>query len=107
MLQSVLLAVSKLPVEELPRLLGDLEEIRCTALARLTAGPAPAQHDELLNVEEAAARLGMSKDYLYRHASKFPFTRHNGRSLRFSSLGIDKYIRQQRARPYAPWVHTI
>src|SRR5690348_5152958 len=97
-LQTVLSAVREMPPEDLPRLLGDLEEIRATAMVRLTAPQsAPAQHDELLTIEQAAERLGMSTDYLYRHAKKLPFARRNGRSLRFSSLGIDRYIRQQRA----------
>jgi excisionase family DNA binding protein len=94
--QKVLKAARELPVNALPRLLGDLEEIRATAMARLTA-PAPAapQLDELLDVDEAARRLGTSKDYLYRHHARLPFTRRIGRNLRFSALGIERYIRQQ------------
>ena len=95
-LQNVLRAVRELPVEQLPRLLGDLEEIRVTAMARLTS-PAPTQAqraDELLVVTEAARRLGLSKDYLYRHSHEFPFTRRVGRKLLFSALGIEKQIKQ-------------
>src|SRR5437762_3418847 len=92
----VLTAAKELPAEELPRLLGELEEIRCTAMARLTApASAASKLDELLDVVEAAFRLGISKDYLYRHHARFPFTRRMGRSLRFSALGIEKYIRQR------------
>jgi predicted DNA-binding transcriptional regulator AlpA len=79
--------------EELPRLLGDLEEVRATALARLTAPqPAQSQDDELIDVTEAARRLGISKDYLYRHYKDFPSARHIGSKLLFSLRGIDKYI---------------
>lgn len=93
--QIVLRAARELPVEQLPRLLGELEEVRCTAMARLTMpAPAQAQSDELLDVEEGARRLGLSKDYLYRHHSSFPFTRRVGRKLLFSARGIDKHIRQ-------------
>jgi excisionase family DNA binding protein len=93
--QNVLRAARELPVDALPRLLGDLEEIRATAMARLTAPvPAASQLDELLDVDEAARRLGTSKDYLYRNHARLPFTRRIGRSLRFSALGIEKYIRQ-------------
>ena len=58
----------ELPPDQLPRLLGELEEIRCTAVARLSA-PVSLNlwPDRLLNVGEAAQRLGMSEDYLYRH----------------------------------------
>jgi len=96
-LQTVLRAAQELPVTELPRLLGELEECRCTAMARLTMpAPVQAQSDELLDVAEAAHRLGLSKDYLYRHHSDFPFTRRVGRKLLFSALGIERYIRQLR-----------
>jgi predicted DNA-binding transcriptional regulator AlpA len=95
-LQHVLTAAKELPAEDLPRLLGELEEIRCTAMARLTAPTfASPQSDELLDIDETARRLGTSKDYLYRHHARLPFTRRMGRSLRFSALGIEKYIRQR------------
>ncbi len=91
-LQTVLMVARELPTGELPRLLGELEEIRCTAMARLTA-PASAQpEDQLLDVEAAAQRLGVSKDYLYRHHAELPFTRRMGKALRFSSAGIQGYL---------------
>jgi len=48
-------AARDLPAEELPDLIGELEAIKATAWARLTA-PALAtqEHDELLDVETAA-----------------------------------------------------
>lgn len=49
--------------------------------------------DRLLDAEEAANLLGMSRHWLYRHAHKLPFTRKLGpKNLRFSSLGIQKYL---------------
>src|ERR1039457_2038802 len=96
-LQTVLMAAQELPAGELPRLLGELEEVRCTAMARFTApAPAQSQTDELLGAPEAARRLGISQDYLYRHHREFAFTRRIGRRLLSSDLGIEKYIRQQR-----------
>ena len=94
-LQFVLRYARELPAEELPKLLGEIEEVRCTAMARLTAPVQPSGADELLSVAEAGRRLGVSKDYLYRHGSDFPFTRRIGRKLLFSSLGIDRHIKQQ------------
>jgi excisionase family DNA binding protein len=95
-LEPILASARQLSPAELPRLLGDLEEIRSTALARLTSPAAPVQPpDALLDVEEAAARLGTSRSYLYRNASRFPFTRRMGRSLRFSANGIEQYIRHK------------
>lgn len=93
-LQTVLMAVRELPAGELPRLLGELEEIRCTAMARLSAQLClpKAESDELLGVEEASRRLGVSKDFLYRQGRHFPFVRRMGRKLLFSKLGIERHI---------------
>ena len=56
-LQPMLIAAKELPVGELPRLLGELEEIRVTALARLTVPqPAPQQSDGLRDIAEAGLR---------------------------------------------------
>jgi len=92
-LQGALDAARQISREELPRLLGELEEIRFTAIARLTPAPSIVPPDELLDVDQAASRLSMSKDYLYRHHSQFPFTRHLGRSVRFSARGIEEYTK--------------
>jgi predicted DNA-binding transcriptional regulator AlpA len=95
-LQSALKAATELPAEELPRLLGDLEEIRATALQRLACPAAPPQEDKLLGIDDAAKKLGVSKDYLYRHHAELPFTRRMGKRVVFSALGIEKYIRQHK-----------
>jgi predicted DNA-binding transcriptional regulator AlpA len=93
-LQRVLETVQEMAPEELPRLLGELEEVRSTAMLRLSVPAAPKpQEDRLLDAVEASQRLGMSKDYLYRNSEKFPFTRRNGRAVRFSLAGIQKYIK--------------
>jgi excisionase family DNA binding protein len=85
-----------LPGDRLPEFLGNLEKVRVLAFARLVAPPAPLRADELVDIEEASRRLCVSKDYLYRHAGRFPFTRHVGRKLLFSSLAIDRYIAARR-----------
>ena len=95
-LQSALTAALTLPPDQLPRLLGDLEELRCTAMARLTAPSLPAAPDTLLDVDDAAVRMGMSPGYLYRHHADLPFSRRIGRRLLFSSRGIDDYLRRRR-----------
>jgi hypothetical protein len=86
----------RLPAEQLPRFMGALEEVRATALLRLSAPAVAVQHDELLNIREAAGRYGVSTDYLYRHAAQLPFTRRMGRKLLFSSQGMDEYIKRNR-----------
>jgi hypothetical protein len=97
-LEIALTAARTLPPEELPRFLGDLEEIRVTALARLAAPVATHPQDELLHVQAAAHRLGISTHYLYHHHREYNFTRRVGQRLLFSSLGIDLFIKQQKAR---------
>jgi len=95
-LKSALKCALEVPREQLPILLGEIEEVRCTAMVRLTS-PESTQsvEDRLVDVEEASLRLGISQDYLYRNSGDYPFTRRMGRRLLFSSVGIDKYIRQQ------------
>jgi len=49
--------------------------------------------DRLLDAEEAAEILAVSPDWLYRRAARLPFTRKLApRVLRFSYLGIQKYL---------------
>ena len=95
----MLVSLEHMERDQLPQLLGELETIRATALLRMSAPSSlPQQPDELLDVQEAAERLGVSADYLYRHAKEFPFAQRMGRNLRFSSQGIDRYIQKNRAK---------
>jgi excisionase family DNA binding protein len=94
-LQSVLNSIAELDREQLPELLGELEVIRATCQIKLSASVSATPHDELLTVDAAAERLGVSADYLYRHQDKLPFTRRMGRKLLFSSVGIDAYLRKK------------
>ncbi len=95
-LQTALALARILALKEIPSFLGELEEIRVTATARLVA-PAPTeQPDELLSVEETARRMGVSKDYLYHAHKRFPFARRIGKRLLFSSSGLDSYLKKSR-----------
>jgi predicted DNA-binding transcriptional regulator AlpA len=62
------------------------------ALALAFTPTSAAEADQLLDVSVAAAKLGVSTSYLYRHAGTLPFTVRVGRGLRFSAQGIDRYI---------------
>ena|SRR5215469_2783281 len=95
-LQAILDRVKQLPADSLPRFLGDLEEIRITAQMRLTTPAAQAPSDRLVDINEAAERLNLSTDHIYRHKDEYPFTCCQGRKVLFSSNGIDKYIQQNR-----------
>jgi hypothetical protein len=96
-LQDVLKEARALAVEELPRLLGDLEEIRATAQARLLAPPAQAAPDEWLDVKQAAGLLKVSEDYLYHNHPRLPFAKRMGKRLLFSRAGIEKYMKTAKA----------
>jgi hypothetical protein len=95
-LETVLQAARTLPAAELPRLLGDLEEVRATALARLSAPTPVLQADEWLTVRQAAQKLSCGTDFLYKNATSLPFARHLGRKLLFSTRGIEEYLRRQK-----------
>lgn len=56
-----------------------------------------AEHGEpperLLGPSEAAALLGVTVTWLYRHAGKLPFTRRLSRkALRFSDTGLQRWL---------------
>lgn len=80
-------------------LIGELEKIKALAYGKMWQREPATNHQEerLLEIDEAATKLGMTKDYLYRHANKLPFTvRTAPRQLRFSLHGIEQYIKKQR-----------
>lgn len=74
-----------------------VEPCSLSGVQRPQSRPTFAPNEErLLDIEEAAARLNISKDYLYRHHKQLPFSRRIGRKLLFSSVGISEYIRRGR-----------
>ena len=92
------------PAPELPQLIGDLEAARAAAWARLTAPGADkppdvrGQEARNLDVAEAAKRLGISRDWLYRHASELPFALRIGRRVVFDSLALERWNRRHAER---------
>ena len=82
--------------EDIGPVLAQMAAIQLSLATRLvTAGTerVPDDCDNLLTVEEAAARLKCSEDWLYRRAKHLPFAVRVGRNLRFSERGIEKAIR--------------
>jgi excisionase family DNA binding protein len=90
------------PLEQLAALLGQIAALQQAVSARLLhdlllqAEVRAHETDRLLTVTEAAQRLACSKDWLYRH--RLPFAVRNGRQLRFSADGLERYIRQRAGR---------
>src|SRR5581483_4658017 len=95
-LQNVLDSLTQMAPDQVPSLLGELEVIRATAMMRISAPAPQPQADSLIAVADAAERLGVSAQYLYRNHRKYPFARREGRKLLFSSAGLDRHIRQNR-----------
>jgi len=85
----------------IPALLTQLSAVQASMAARLVATAEHATNgagDTLLDVEDAAQRLGVSEDWLYRRTKKLPFVVHVGRHVRFSANGIDRYVRNRMGR---------
>lgn len=78
------------------RMADELEAITGEAGAPPTSGTAtPA----LLTVKDAAVRLGVSADWLYRNSHTMPFSCKIGKRVRFERAGLEEWVRHQtRAR---------
>ncbi len=60
-------------------------------------GPPAPGADELLTADEAAARLGVSVDWLYRRTGSLPFARKlSRRVVRYSATGLAAYLASRR-----------
>jgi excisionase family DNA binding protein len=93
--------IASTPEEKIPALVVALL-VRAGALAgrQLVETGAPQravqQPDENLSVAEAARRLGVSRDWLYRHSGELPFTIRIGRRVVFSARGLEQWSRKQQ-----------
>jgi predicted DNA-binding transcriptional regulator AlpA len=93
-------AVQAMTDAELHALLVRLAALQSAIAARLAvqvgsdgATRTTPRGDDLLDASETARRIGMSVGWLYKHASRLPFTRRVGpRSVRFSAEGIHRYL---------------
>ncbi len=98
-------SATNVPVQMIPVLLEEvaaeeakLSTVKSILAARLAVGSdgatiTTAYADALVDAPEAARRLKMSIGWLYKNASRLPFTRRVGpRSLRFSADGIRRYL---------------
>jgi predicted DNA-binding transcriptional regulator AlpA len=68
--------------------------------ALVSARPTTAitTQDRNLTVEDAAARLGVTKQWLYRNSKSLPFTKKlSHRQLRFSERGIERWQKMKSA----------
>lgn len=76
--------------------LNALHSYRLARAAEALASNHGFRRDRLLGKEEAARKLAVTLDWLYRKHKRLPFTVRHGKLLRFSELGIEEYIRKRR-----------
>ena len=82
--------------EQIAPVMAQMAALQLSLAARLVARsvePTQDDADSLLTVQEAAARLKCSQDWLYKKAKSLPFAVRVGRNLRFSERGIEEAIR--------------
>ena len=91
---------TEVPEERIIPMMAHLAAIQTALTARLLARDKKTVHsdDRLLTVKEAATKLQTSKDWIYRNCSDLPFVVRIGKSLRFSELGIDLWIRERSGK---------
>lgn len=91
--------IRALAPEQIPAVLGELEELKAAAWAQLL-GPASGSHPaetkpqdgRWLTAVEAASLLRVTPRWLYRHQKKLPFARRLSRKcLRFSEAGLRRW----------------
>ncbi|MCC6130765.1 MAG: helix-turn-helix domain-containing protein [Acidobacteria bacterium] len=87
-------AAEEMGKESLFDLIARLEGLKARALARAITPDSP-QEDRLLTVKEAARCLNCSEWHLYREADSYPFTVRKGSRVKFSYLGIQRWMRRQ------------
>jgi excisionase family DNA binding protein len=87
------------PAEALPALVLQLAALQSRAAGRLlaqnstsTSVPAMGGPERLLTVHDAAARCGMSADWIYRHKGALPFIRRLGRTVRVSEPALVRWM---------------
>jgi predicted DNA-binding transcriptional regulator AlpA len=97
--------VREVPLGSIPALLSHIASVQHALTTRLLEiplsndGHPPTEGETLLKMNQAAEKLGTSPDWLGRNSDKFPFTVRLGRNqLRFSRLGIDRWIRQRQRK---------
>jgi excisionase family DNA binding protein len=66
--------------------------VRLATAAAEPAAPVDAGPDRFLTVKEAAARLGMTPQYIYDNQATLPFVAHVGRAVRISEHKLGRYM---------------
>jgi hypothetical protein len=97
------LTIAATPQEDLPALITVLSAKAAAAAARILSAPRVGDVDHKgpdgnVPVHDAARRLGVSPDWLYKNAHRLPFALRIGRRLLFSARGLERWNAQRQGR---------
>ena len=97
--------VRVVPPDQVPDAIGELARSSAVLYTRMMRQPVSnpngrggkaAEPDRLLDVNEAAAILGVKVSWMYRHADEFGATRLSRKCLRFSEARIRREAERRR-----------
>lgn len=99
-------AAQRIPTVDLAEAIGRLEGVKASLWSRLTQPPSQIAHapgwrgeagqERFLSAREAAARMGVSLDWLYANAGRLKFSCRLGRRWKFSESGLEEWIRGRK-----------
>lgn len=96
-------AVAAVPLEGLPRLMGDLEYLRAAAELRMKNGtsqpptPQAAGEARYLDVAEVGKRFHVTPEWLYRHKRQMPHSQPSRKILLFPEQAITEWFGSRKA----------
>lgn len=102
MLATLEKVVQRASIQELPRLMGDLECLRAMADLRIRAGitqPTASQavgETRYLTVEEVAAQFHVAPKWLYRHKKQMPHSQPSRKILRFPEQAVKEWFASRK-----------
>lgn len=85
--------------DDVPELAGRLEALKLRLVLRVQAAAVPpaaekGDEDRLLDVDQAAALLGVKKSWIYDHSPELSPIPLPGRLLRFSEAKVRRWMRR-------------
>jgi hypothetical protein len=88
--------LTALTSDDIASLLCLLSAAQARIAARLSTPSNSTMGDRLISADAAATKLGVNKQWLYRRTDKLPFVVRLDGQVRYSSLGIDRFIAAKR-----------
>jgi len=82
---------------ELKELVREVLREELTGAANGSGHPTGRDEDDgLVNADEAAAYLAVSRSWLYKNSDRLPFAKKVGGALRFDKRGMRRWLESQR-----------